>query len=138
MFVLDTNVVSELMKTTPDTAVLGWLADHRAYGVYTTAITVAEIRLGIARLPDGRRKEQLSDAAGAVFLAFADSVLPFDVTVAAAFYPEVVVGRATAGLPIDQADAMIAAICRVVKATLVTRNTKDFVETGLTLVNPWE
>lgn len=138
MLVLDTNVVSELMKATPDRAVLDWAADNRSHRICTTAITVAEVRLGIARLPDGRRKDQLSEAAGEVFLAFADSILPFDITAAAEFYPEVVVGRAKAGLPIDQADAMIAAICRAPKATLVTRNTKDFTGTGISLINPWE
>ncbi|MFK4088882.1 type II toxin-antitoxin system VapC family toxin [Kribbella sp. NPDC020789] len=138
MLVLDTNVVSELMRPTPDAAVLGWLAANRSYGVYTTAITVAEIRLGIARMPDGRRKDQLAEAADDVFVPFADSILAFDATVAGAFYAEVVVGRAKAGLPIATADAMIAAICRAPRATLVTRNPKDFVETGLELVNPWE
>jgi toxin FitB len=137
MLVFDTNVVSELMKATPDEVVLNWALAHRSYGMYTTAITVAEIRLGIDRLPDGRRKMLLSEAAGDAFTKFADTILPFD-AVAAVLYPRVVMGRTRAGLPIDEADARIAAICRVVDATLATRNTKDFAETGLKLVNPWE
>jgi toxin FitB len=137
MLVFDTNVVSELMKATPDEAVLDWALAHRSYGMYTTAITVAEIRLGIERMPDSRRQTLLSEAAGDAFTRFADTILPFD-AVAAALYPRVVIGRTQAGLPIDQADAKIAAICRVVDATLATRNTQDFVETGVRLVNPWE
>jgi predicted nucleic acid-binding protein len=137
MIVFDTNVVSELMKATPDETVLSWALAHREYGMYTTAITVAEIRLGIEQMPDGRRKARMAEAAGEAFTTFSDTVLPFDV-VAAVLYPQVVVGRFKAGLPIDDADAKIAAICRIVDATLATRNTKDFVETGIRLVNPWE
>jgi predicted nucleic acid-binding protein len=137
MLVFDTNVVSELMKATPDEAVLNWVVAHRSYGIYITAITVSEIRLGIERLSTGRRRTVLSEAADEVFTKFADAILPFDVT-AAVLYPRVVIGRTRAGLPIDEADAKIAATCRVVDATLVTRNTRDFAETGLTLINPWE
>ncbi len=137
MLVLDTNVFSELMKAKPDEAVVSWALDHRSSGIYTTAITVSEIRLGIERLATGRRRTLLWEAVDEVFTKFADTILPFD-AVAAVLYPRVVIGRTRAGLPIDEADAKIAAICRVVDATLVTRNTKDFAETGLTLVNPWE
>jgi predicted nucleic acid-binding protein len=137
MLVLDTNVVSELMKATPDEAVVNWAVAQGPYGLYTTAITVSEIRLGIERLSTGRRMTLLWEAADEVFTKFADAILPFD-AVAAVLYPRVVIGRTRAGLPIDEADAKIAATCRVVNATLVTRNTKDFTETGLTLANPWE
>jgi predicted nucleic acid-binding protein len=137
VIVLDTNVASELMKAAPDPAVLDWYERHRPGGLCTTAVTVAEIRYGIALMPDGRRKTLLQAGAGAIFADRVDAVLPFDVT-AAEFFPDVVVQRNRAGLPIAPADAMIAAICRGAKATLVTRNTKDFVETGLELINPWE
>jgi predicted nucleic acid-binding protein len=137
MLVFDTNVVSELMKATPDQAVVNWVTAHRAYTMYTTAITVAEIRYGIERKPEGRRKTQLREAANVVFTEFSDGILPFD-GVAAVLYPRVVIGRTAAGLPIGEADARIAAICRLVDFTLMTRNTKDFVETGIKLVNPWE
>ncbi|GAA1573605.1 type II toxin-antitoxin system VapC family toxin [Kribbella hippodromi] len=137
MIVFDTNVASELMKAAPDPAVTSWYATHSSMGLYTTAITVAEIRYGIARLPSGRRRTVLSEAAAEIFAEFADSILPFDAA-AAEVYPEVVIGRERAGLPIDEADAQIAAICRLADAALATRNTKDFVGTGLELVNPWE
>lgn len=137
MIVFDTNVASELMKPTPDEAVRNWYTAQRSKGLYMTAITVAEIRYGIERMPNGRRKQQLSAAAGEIFTECADAILPFDV-VAAVLYSQVLSERDRAGLPIAPADAQIAAICRIVDATLATRNTKDFVETGVKLLNPWE
>jgi predicted nucleic acid-binding protein len=137
MMVFDTNVASELMKATPAEAVLRWYAAQRSKGLYTTAITVAELRHGIERLPAGRRKTLLSEAVGEIFLDGVDMILPFD-AYAAALCAEVAVGRERAGLPISQSDAQIAGICRLVGATLATRNTKDFAETGISLVNPWE
>jgi predicted nucleic acid-binding protein len=105
--------------------------------LYTTAVTVAEIRYGIARLPAGRRREALHQAAMEVFGAFPGQVLPFDV-VAANVYADVVAQRDALGNPIDGFDAQIAATCRVHAATLATRNTKDFTETGIALVDPWQ
>jgi predicted nucleic acid-binding protein len=137
MIVFDTNVASELMKATPDEAVLRWYEAQRPKGLYTTAITVAEIRLAIERLPAGRRKTRLSEQVGEVFQDCVDAILPFD-AYAAGLYAELAVGRERLGLPIGSSDAKIAAICRLVGATLATRNTKDFAETGVHLVNPWE
>ncbi|GAA1152357.1 type II toxin-antitoxin system VapC family toxin [Kribbella jejuensis] len=137
MIVFDTNVGSELMKARPDEAVVNWYAGHRSNGLCTAAITVAEIRYGLRRMPSGRRKTVLEAAADEIFDEFAEAILPFD-NAAASLYPEVVVGRERAGLPIDLPDAQIAAICRVAGATLATRNTKDFDGTGIELVNPWE
>ncbi|GAA3147020.1 putative nucleic acid-binding protein [Kribbella aluminosa] len=137
MIVFDTDVGSELMKPAPHQAVVEWYAAQRSKALWTTAITVAEIRYGLERMPSGRRRTVLSAAADEVFAQFADSILPFDAA-AAALYPEVVIGRERAGLPIEYPDAQIAAICRVADATLATRNTKDFRGTGVELVNPWE
>jgi predicted nucleic acid-binding protein len=134
--VFDTNVASELMKTKQDEAVRRWYETRRPKGLYTTAITVAEIRRGIGRLPAGRRKERMSEAVVEIFTDCVDGILPFD-AYAAAMYAEIVVERERSGRPIGSADAMIAAICRLVDATLVTRNTRDFAETGINLVNPW-
>ena len=102
----------------------------------TTAVCVAEIRNGIARLPAGRRRTALRAAAEDVCDAFAALVLPFDGDAARA-YAEVVVARDRAGLPISGFDAQIAAICLVHAATLATRNTGDFTATGVDLVDPW-
>lgn len=137
MIVLDTNVVSEIMRAVPDPGVSGWLRQHPPGTLRTTAVTVAEIRYGIARLPAGRRQTALLQAAGEIFAAFSEQVLPFDHAAAQA-YADVVAGREKAGSPIDGFDAQIAAICRVNRAALATRNGKDFVDTGVTIVDPWE
>lgn len=136
MIVLDTNVVSELMRAEPAPAVIGWLQQNSGAGLYTTAVTVAEIRYGIARLPEGQRRESLHQAANEIFAAFPRQVLPFDLAAAGA-YADVVASRERLDHPIDGFDAQIAAICRTHAATLATRNTKDFTDTGIDVVDPW-
>lgn len=137
MIVLDTNVVSELMRARPAPAVLAWLQQSSSAGLYTTAVTVAEIRYGIARLPEGQRRESLHQAANEIFAAFPRQVLPFDLAAAGA-YADVVAGRERLGQPIDGFDAQIAAICRAQAATLATRSTKDFADTGIDVLDPWQ
>lgn len=136
MIVLDTDVVSELMRPEPDISVREWVAGRSADELGTTAITVAEILHGIERLPDGRRKEDLLSAATDLFTLFGDLIQPFD-TRAAAWFGPVMVRRAGLGLPIEGFDAQIAAICRALGAALATRNVKDFVETGIDVIDPW-
>lgn len=137
MIVLDTNVLSELMRQPPDTGVLTWLDAQTGGELFLTAITVAEILYGIARLPDGQRKVNLQDAAMAMFTVdFGGRILPFSEQ-AAVVYAEVVAGRERLGRPISMADAQIAAICRLNAAALVSRNVKDFDGLGLELINPW-
>ncbi|MFG2064924.1 type II toxin-antitoxin system VapC family toxin [Micromonospora sp. NPDC048871] len=137
MIVLDTNVVSELMRAEPAPRVLAWVRANSDNGLYTTAVTVAEIRYGIARLPEGRRRESLHQAANEIFSAFPRQVLPFGLGAANA-YAEIVADRETTGHPIDGFDAQIAAICRSQVATLATRNLKDFANTGIVTVDPWD
>jgi predicted nucleic acid-binding protein len=137
MIILDTNVVSELMRLEPEPAVLSWLQKRSGDSLYTTTVTVAEIRCGIARLPEGRRRESLHQAANEIFAAFPRQVLVFDLAAANA-YADVVAVRENLGNPIDGFDAQIAAICRSQAATLATRNTKDFTDTGIAIVNPWQ
>ena len=137
MIVLDTNVTSELMRPAPSAVVRRWLRGQVASELCTTAITVAEIRYGLERLGDGRRKDRLVAAADEIFTAFSEDILPFDAN-AAGHYGEIVVHRDRAGLPIDGVDAQIAAICRAHGAALATRNAKDFQETGVDVVNPWQ
>lgn len=136
MIVLDTNVVSELMRTTPAASVVAWASRQQAAEVCTTSVTLAEVRYGIAWLPAGRRRDLLRAAADDVFGAFADQVLAFDAA-AAAGYADIVVEREHSGSPISGFDAQIAAICRTRHATLATRNTHDFDLLGLELVDPW-
>lgn len=137
MIVLDTNVLSELMRAAPDAAVVAWLdrASEQAFAV--TAVTVAELLTGIALLADGRRKAGLYAAAtGMLDAEFTGAVLPFDAE-AAGCHAEIVAMHTRAGRPISMADAQIAAICLRHGAVLATRNGKDFGGIGLTVVNPW-
>jgi predicted nucleic acid-binding protein len=136
MIILDTNVVSELMRPAPNDRVQEWISGRRSDELGTTAITVAEIGHGIERLPDGRRKASLLSAAADLFAAFGDLVQPFDARAAGWFGP-VMVQRANAGLPIEGFDAQIASICRAHAAVLATRNVKDFIETGVEVIDPW-
>ena len=136
MIVIDTNVVSELMRPAPALAVQEWVRSYGARRLCTTAITVAEIRYGIERLHDGRRKELLRAAAVEIFETFAEQVLPFDAA-AAEQYALVVSQRDRLGLPVNGFDAQIAAICRVRGAPLATRNLADFNKTGIEVINPW-
>lgn len=135
MIVVDTDVISEMMRDDADPAVLAWAA--AAGQLHTTAMSIAEVEYGIARLPAGRRRDQLAATASDVFADFQDVILPFDVR-AAHRYPEIVANRESRGHPIATADAQIAAVCAARKATLATRNTDDFDSTGIPVVNPWQ
>jgi predicted nucleic acid-binding protein len=137
VIVVDTNVVSELMRPAPDVAVVTWVRQQSRGSLATTAITVAEIRFGLARLPEGRRATQLRWLADDVLAAFPAQVLAFDAAAAAA-YGAIAAARERAGHPIDALDGQIAAICRSHGAPLATRNTKDFVQTGVELIDPWQ
>ena len=136
MIVLDTNVVSELMRPSPSTQVLAWVGGKPDSQLYTTAITLAEIRYGIERLPDGWRRQLLLTLADDVFGGFEEQVLPFDAR-AAPRYAAIVAGRDRAGRPIDGFDAQIASICREHQAALATRNGADFEHTGVEVIDPW-
>jgi len=137
MIVLDTNVASELMKPSPAPIVRDWIRAHRGGKLPTTSITLAEIRYGIERLPTGRRRDLLKATADDIFSTFEDQILPFDAA-AAAHYPAIVTRRDRAGLPIDGFDAQIASICHTHDAALATRNLKDFQDTGINLIDPWQ
>lgn len=136
MIVLDTNVVSELLRDLPDQVVLGWWQRQPTHTRFTTVITVAELQYGIARLPQGRRRAELDSAVGGSIAAFADQVLAFD-HAAARIYGEILAARERAGRPMGILDAQIAAICRAHDASLATRNRRDFEGTGLELIDPW-
>ena len=137
MIVLDTNVLSELMRPEPAATVLRWIDSKAAEELFTSAITMAEILHGIERLPDGRRKHSLHTHAMAMFEHdFADRILPFD-AYAALHYSTLVTAREQSGKPVGLADAQIAAICRAQQAKLATRNVKDFEGTGVDIINPW-
>lgn len=136
-YVLDTNVVSELMRERPEPGVLARLAALDDSAWYITTVTEAELRQGLALLPAGRKKTRLGTALLA-FLSqdFAGRIIAFD-SAASAYYADIMVMRGKAGRPIQVQDAMIAACCLASVAVLVTRNTRDFEGLGLTLFNPW-
>lgn len=135
MIALDTNVVSELMRATPDDRVMRWLDAQAPDTLVITSVTVAELLYGIARLPAGRRRTQL-EAAFAETLEEEFTILPFD-EAAAVDYATIVASQEMRGRKVSMADAMIAATCMTAGATLATRNTKDFDPLGVELVDPW-
>jgi hypothetical protein len=138
VIILDTNVISELARQVPDPGVLTWLDSLEISEVATTAITAAELRYGVARLPEGHRKRELTVMIRGILTEdFYGRVLPFDER-ASVRYADIVTGRERIGRPIGVADAQIAAICRDSGATLATRNTPNFEETGIKLVDPWK
>jgi predicted nucleic acid-binding protein len=137
VIVLDTNVVSELLRPAPEPRVLAWLAEQPPSSVFTSAVTQGEILYGIRLLPDGQRRRKLWEAAVMIFSEdFGGRVLSFDGDAAGA-YAEIGASRRTAGRPISQFDATIAAIVRSHGATLAARNAKDFEGCGIAVVNPW-
>jgi predicted nucleic acid-binding protein len=137
VIVVDTNVVSELMRPSPTSQVRDWVNAQAPGELCTTAVTVAEIRYGLERLSDGRRKDSLLATATHVFAEFSEFIHPFD-SDAAVWYATIVARRDRLGMPIDGFDAQIAAICRTRGAALATRNGKDFRETGIGVIDPWQ
>ena len=134
---LDTNVLSELLRARPEPAVLAWFAVQAPDSLVVSAVTQAEMLLAARLLPAGQRRQQLQEALEAMFREdFSGRVLPFD-TAAAADYADVVHARRNAGRPISQFDAQIAAIALCRGAGLATRNVADFEGCGLAVDNPW-
>ena len=137
MIVLDTNVISELMRNSPQQAVLTWFDTQSTSSLFVTTVTEAEILTGIALLPDGRRRSGLAESADRLFTAlFAGRILVFD-SDAANIYAEIFAQRYASGRPISQADCQIAAIARSREASIATRNVADFEGVEIDLVNPW-
>lgn len=137
MIVIDTNVLSELLKREPDQNVKSWMSRQPMTSVFTTTVTQAEILHGVALLPDGKRKNKMMEAVQTLFLKrFMGRILPFDIE-AAVDYAEIASLRRASGIPISQFDAQIAAITRTRGASLVTRNSDDFRDCGIKVINPW-
>jgi predicted nucleic acid-binding protein len=138
-YLIDTNVLSELMREKPDTQVLAWFSQQTPIQLHTSAITKAEILTGVALLPAGKRREGMALAASQIFNEdFLGRCIDFG-GVAVEHYALVKVQRQLAGRPIDIPDAQIAAIALAANLTLVTRNTKDFEGIdGLEVINPWQ
>jgi len=138
MIVLDTNVISELMRANPDPYVIAWVTAQDTLNLTMTTITVAEIMRGVLRLPEGKRRTDLK-ARFSAFVAegFSGKLLSFDEK-AAVLCGEVSSLRESQGLNADIVDMMIAATARQAGAKLATRNVSDFAGCGIDLINPWE
>jgi predicted nucleic acid-binding protein len=138
MILLDTNVISELMRDKPDLVVREWLAKQSAASLHTTAIAAAEIGQGLALLPSGKRRQQLQTAADQLFeQIFRGRVHPFNHRSARHFGP-LVAQRKKQARPISFGDAATAAIALELSATIATRDVGGFAGLGLEIVNPWE
>jgi toxin FitB len=135
--VLDTNVLSELMKPQGLITVKSWVGAQSRENLYITSITKAEILYGIAILPEGKRSRMLRESAQAMFREdFAQQMLNFDEQAASCF-AEIAAHRQKIGRPLAQADGQIAAICLANNATIATRNVDDFLNCQIEIVNPW-
>jgi hypothetical protein len=137
MILLDTNVVSEAMKPTPDEAVRAWLDEQAAETLYLSSVTVAELMVGVGALPKGKRKGRLADALDGVTEAFADRILPFDLD-AARRYADLAVKARAAEKGFPTPDGYIAAIAASRGFVLATRDPSAFHAAGLEIIDPWK
>ncbi len=137
MIIIDTNVLSEPLKPTPAGKVLQWLTGQETLAVFTTTITMAELLSGVEALPAGKRRTGLRAAIERMLAQeFENRILPFNESAAREF-AHILAARNAAGRPISQFDAMIAAVARSHKASLVTRNKRDFDLCGVHVIDPW-
>lgn len=138
MVLLDTNVVSEVMRPEPTKAVIDWLNSVDAGTLYLSTVSIGEIELGLELLPDGRRRDELRARFDDFLVrAFSFRILPFDED-AAAHYGRIMGARRRMGRPVSVPDGQIAAIARSRGMTIATRNTDDFSGHGLDVINPWD
>ena len=138
MIMLDTNVLSALMRTNPEAAVVAWLDRQPADSVWLSSVTVFETRLGLALLPKGRRRSALEGAFDRVLAEdLANRVLDFD-SMAAAAAAELAAERQKTGRPVDLRDTLIAGIALARRATIATRNTQHFEGLDVPVVSPWD
>lgn len=138
MILLDTNVVSKPLRHAPQTRVIEWIDAQPLETLYLSAITVAELRAGVALLPSGKRRAELHESLEKrVLPLFAGRVLPFDLACTQA-YAELMAKARTAGLAIATADGYIAAIAVANGLSVATRDTSPFEAAGATVINPWE
>jgi len=138
VIILDTNVVSALMRKPSDAAVIAWLDRQPAESIWITSVTLFEARLGLALLPDGKRRSALESAFARLLEEDLDNrVLDFD-TGAAIEAAELAAQRQRAGRPVDIRDTQIAGIALARHATLATRNARHFADLKINVVDPWQ
>lgn len=138
MIILDTNVVSELMRPNPSSNVVDWVAEQAAPNLYLSTVSQAELLYGVQILPPGRRRDRLLDAVEAMLRQdFDGRILPFD-SPAAHTYAAIAAARCAVGRPINHADCQIATTARCRGASVATRVVGDFEATGIEVINPWD
>lgn len=138
MIVLDTNVISELWKIAPEPNVLAWIDAQMIETLYLSAVTVAELRFGLAAMPQGKRRTiYLDRLEHEVLPAFSGRVLPFDLDASRA-YSDLMTGARKAGKAIGKADGYIAASALARGFAVTTCDTSPFEAAGLTVINPWK
>ena len=138
MIVLDTNVISELMRTLPSPAVTSWIAKYPKASLFFSAVGEAELRFGIAIMSAGQRRDILSSEIEIMLQEeFTNRILPFDSNAARA-YAEIAASRRSAGRPVAEFDCQIAAIAHSRSMAIATRNIRDFESMGIKILNPWE
>lgn len=138
MIILDTNVLSALMRPEPEAAVLQWLDRQPESSIWTTSITLMELRYGLQSMPAGRRREQMAQELEAVLKEeIGERYVFFDVT-AAEQAADLMALRRRKGHPVELRDTMIAGIALASRATLATRNISDFEDLSVPVVNPWK
>ena len=138
MILLDTNVVSEPLRQSPEIRVIEWIDAQALETLYLSAMTVAELRAGVALLPVGKRRTALHENLETRILPmFIGRVLPFDLTCTNAYASLLAVTRAS-GQSLQTADACIAAIAAANGLAIATRDTSPFRAAGLVVINPWE
>ena len=137
MIVLDTSVVSELMRPAPSPSVVPWVRRRDAATLFFLAVGEPELRLGVAIMPAGRRRDEIGEAIEAMLREdFAGRILPFD-SAASRTYAGIAAARRAAGRPVATMDMQIAAIARSQNVAVATRNTKDFTGAGVDFADPW-
>jgi predicted nucleic acid-binding protein len=136
MIVLDTNVVSEMLKAQPHPAVRTWLNEQAAETLFISSVTAAELLFGIAALPAGKRRSVLSDAVEGALALFEDRVLPFD-TEAARYFADLAVRARKKGRGFPTPDGYIAAIAASREFMVASRDTAPYAAAGLRVIDPW-
>ena len=138
MIILDTSIVSELMRPNPSSNVVAWVAGQAAQNLYLSTVTEAELLYGVEIVPAGRRRDRLLiEVEGMLQEDFEGRILPFD-SAAARAYAVIAATRRAAGRPINHADCQIAAIALSREASVATRDVDDFEGAGIEVINPWE
>lgn len=137
MIILDTNIISELMKSIPSESVINWLDQQEVAQLYITTISIAEISYGLGALSKGKRRTLLEDAFyKSIMATFKYRILSFDES-AAYFYGKIMIQRKQLGSPLSIPDGQIAAIASAHRASIATRNIRDFADCELELINPF-